>query len=74
MAWRASFPQSRLPASVEFSIKLACVWVSERERVSGRGTAAPVHKHHGKVPANAHNLTLVSATRLSIRLINIKTL
>ncbi len=26
MAWRASFPRSRLPASIEFSIKLVCVW------------------------------------------------
>ncbi len=25
MAWRASFPRSRLPASIEFSIKLVCV-------------------------------------------------
>ncbi len=49
-------------------------WDGERVTVSGRGTAAPVHKHPGKVPANSHNLTLVCATRLSIRWINIKTL
>jgi hypothetical protein len=30
MAWRAPFPQSRLPASVELSIKLVCVgWVAK---------------------------------------------
>jgi hypothetical protein len=35
MAWRASFPRSRLPASVEFSIKLVCAKYAKYVKYTG---------------------------------------